>query len=462
MAAAIGRVASCVGAPLDMLKLVTQLRHDWPPPFDPTETISRMNRLPSLLLCSLLALAGCATHPPALTPQAQAQQAKVAATAPLLLISIDGYRADYFDRHLSPTLEQLAATGVHADSMQPSFPSLTFPNHYAIVTGMVPDHNGIVNNNMVDTQLGKFSLKDRSAVRNGLWWDQATPLWETADANGLRTATMFWPGSEADIQGEHPDYWKKFKAKMKPSRRVDQILKWLDLPAGKRPTFLTLYFDAVDHAGHEYGPDSPEVDQALRDTDAAMAHLVDGLRKRGLFDRMNIIVVADHGMASVPKENSILIDTLMPMDDVEQVSLGVLAGFNPKPGHDFNAIEQKMEQPQQHMHCWDKTRIPARFEYGSNTRVPRMVCLADVGWRITTTDALSKKKSHVSLGEHGYDNADPRMQALFVAHGPAFQRGIRFHNFPNVDVYPLMAHLLGITPKLSDGKFEDVQGMLKP
>lgn len=422
-----------------------------------------MKYLSRLLLCMFVALgAGCATHPSTLTPQAKAQQAKAAATTPLLLISIDAYRADYIDRGLSPTLQQLAATGVHADSMQPSFPSLTFPNHYAIVTGMVPDHNGIVNNKMIDPALGKFSLSDRSAVSNGLWWDQATPLWITADANGLRTATMFWPGSEADIQGKHPDYWKPFNGKVTPDRRVDQILAWLDLPAGKRPTFLTLYFDTVDHAGHDHGPDSPEVNQAIANIDKAMARLVDGLKQRGLFDKINIIVLADHGMASVPKENSILIDKLIPMDDVEEVTLGEVAGFNPKRGHDFNAIEEKMEQPQQHMHCWDKTRIPERFHYGSNTRVPQLVCLADVSWRITTTDYLAKKKGHVSLGEHGYDNADPVMQALFVAHGPAFQSGIRFHSFPNVDVYPLMAHLLGITPKFSDGKLEDVQGMLKP
>lgn len=418
-----------------------------------------MKRLSCLLLCSFLALGGCSLHLFGPKPQTTTQQ--ITGPAPLLLISIDGYRADYIDRHLSPTLEQLAATGVHADSMQPSFPSLTFPNHYAIVTGMVPDHNGIVNNTMVDAQLGKFALKDRKAVRNGLWWDQATPLWITADENGLRTATMFWPGSEADIQGQHPDYWKRYKAKMSPKRRVDKILKWLDLPADKRPTFLTLYFDAVDHAGHEHGPDSAEVNQALRDTDEAMAHLINGLRQRGLLDKMNIIVVADHGMASVPKENSVLIDKLISMDDVEEVSLGVLAGFNPKPDHDFNAIEQRLEQPQQHMHCWDKTRVPERLEYGSNARVPRLVCLADVGWRITTTSYLAKHKD-ISIGEHGYDNADPRMRALFVAHGPGFQSGIRFHSFPNVDVYPLMAHLLGIPPKLSDGKFQDVQGMLKP
>jgi predicted AlkP superfamily pyrophosphatase or phosphodiesterase len=424
-----------------------------------------MKWLSRALLCSSIALAaGCVFHhaKPALPPESAAQQAKVASTAPLLLISIDAYRADYIDRGLSPTLQALAATGVHADSMQPSFPSLTFPNHYAIVTGLVPDHNGIVNNTMVDPELGKFTLSDRKAVSNGLWWDQATPLWETADANGLRSATMFWPGSEADIQGHHPDYWKPYDGKVTPDQRVDQVLAWLDLPADQRPRFITLYFDAVDHAGHEHGPDSPQVNQALRDTDEAMGRLVDGLRQRGLLDQINIIVLADHGMASVPLENNVLIDKLISLKDVDTVSLGVLAGFNPKPKHDFNAIEEQLEQPQQHMHCWDKTRIPKRLKYGTNARVPQLVCLADVGWRITTEEYIAKHQGKISIGEHGYDNADPLMQAVFVAHGPAFQSGIRFHSFPNVDVYPLMAHLLGVPANFSDGSIKDVQGMLKP
>jgi predicted AlkP superfamily pyrophosphatase or phosphodiesterase len=425
-----------------------------------------MKYLPRLLLCSFVALGtGCAllhhsqSAPP---PETQAQQAKSAATAPLLLISIDAFRADYFDRGLTPTLQAMAATGVHADSMQPSFPSLTFPNHYAIVTGLVPDHNGIVDNTMLDASLGKFTHDDRKAVNNELWWDQATPLWVTADANGLRTATMFWPGSDAPIQGKRPDFWKTYDSKFTPNQRVDQVLAWLDLPADQRPSFITLYFEAVDKAGHQYGPDSPQLNQALSDTDAALGRLVDGLRQRNLYDHMNIIVLADHGMASVPAGNNILIDKLINMKDVEEVTLGSVAGFNPKRKHDFNAIEEQLEQPQQHMHCWDKTRIPKRLNYGSNARVPQLICVADAGWRVTTTQYLAKHKNDLKLGEHGYDNADPLMQALFIAHGPAFQSGIRYHSFPNVDVYPLMAHLLGVPPLFNDGHLGDVQGMLKP
>ena len=415
-----------------------------------------------LLLCSLIAFsAGCATQttPPPSAPTAPA--AKTAPT-PLLLISIDGYRANYIERGLSPTLAELAKHGVHATGMQPSFPSLTFPNHYTLVTGLRPDHHGIVNNTMVDPVLGKFSLGNREAVSDGRWWDGGTPLWETASDHGLRSATMFWPGSEADIHGKHPDYWKPYDGKVMPDQRVDQVLAWLDLPAAERPTFLTLYFDEVDHQGHAYGPDTPEVDQAIRETDAALARLVQGLQQRGLLDRMNIIVVADHGMAGVPANNSVMLDKLIPLTRVDVVSLGVLAGLNPAAGHDFAKIEAQLEKPQKHMTCWDKSRVPARLAYGSNPRVPQLLCLADVGWRITTTDYAAKKKGKLSLGEHGYDNEAPEMQALFVAHGPAFRQGVTVPSFPNVDVYPLMTHLLGLPAAANDGDYQAVKDMLKP
>ncbi|HET6432637.1 ectonucleotide pyrophosphatase/phosphodiesterase [Dyella sp.] len=410
-----------------------------------------------------LVLTACAHVSPPHSPTA-ASAARTAPT-PLLLISIDGYRYDYLDRGLSPTLAALARDGVHAQSMQPSFPSLTFPNHYTLVTGLRPDHHGIVHNSMRDPALGSFSLSNREAVGDGRWWAQGTPLWETADQQGLRTATMFWPGSEAAIRGHHPDLWKPYDGNVTAAQRVDQVLGWLDLPAAQRPAFLTLYFDTVDHAGHDFGPDSPQVNEALRDTDAAMARLVAGLRQRHLLEHINIITLADHGMAEVPPGHTVLMDALIPLDHVQKVTMGVLAGFNPKPGYDFAAIEAQLEQPQQHMQCWDKTRVPARLAYGHNPRVPQLLCLADVGWTISTQAYLdSRSRDHMApkRGEHGYDNADPRMQAVFVAHGPAFRDGVRFHAFSNVDVYPLMAHLLGITPAPNDGDYAAVKGMLVP
>ncbi len=418
-----------------------------------------------LLLGSLAAFsAGCAIQQVSTTaPSAPSANQPV----PLLLISIDGYRSNYIKRGLSPTLAMLAKTGVHADSMQPSFPSLTFPNHYTLVTGLRPDHHGIVNNTMIDRELGHFSLSNRNAGSDGRWWAEGTPVWETADRHGLKTATLFWPGSEAAIHGYRPDHWRPFDATVTPDQRVDQVLAWLDLPASKRPTFLTLYFDAVDHAGHLYGPDSPEVNDKLRETDEALARLVGGLRQRGIFGHINLIVLSDHGMAGVPEKNSVVMDGLIPLEHVQVVTKGILASFNPRSNSAadraaFATIEKKLEQPQVHMQCWEKSRVPARLAYGKNPRVPQLLCLANIHWRIVTREYLKKHAGDLSLGDHGFDNADPLMRALFVAHGPAFQVGVRVPEFPNVDVYPLMMHMLGLPAVPNDGNYDQVKDMLKP
>lgn len=414
--------------------------------------MSIFHRLTCLLLCAILA--ACASQPlhPGTGHGSQ---------APLLLISIDSYRPDYLKRGMSPTLAGMAANGVRAVAMQPSFPTLTFPNHYTLVTGLYPDHHGIVANQMFDPRLGTFIYKDHAAVSDGRWWEGAEPIWVTAERHGLATATMFWPGSEAKIHGHRPDHAPRYDGRVTADQRVDQILQWLDLPPLQRPDFLTLYFDRVDHAGHDHGPDSPEVNAAMRMVDAALARLVNGLKARGLYQHMNILVVSDHGMASTPKGQWIVMDDLIDLEHVRVVSLGTLAGFIPQPRF-AAAVKAVLLAPHAHMRCWNKADIPARLHYGSNPRVPPLVCSAQVGWQITSRASMAARTKPMNLGQHGYDNADPSMRALFVAHGPAFRQDIVVPEFPNVDVYPLMAHLLHIHGLPNDGDFATVRGMLKP
>ncbi|HEY4146436.1 ectonucleotide pyrophosphatase/phosphodiesterase [Pinirhizobacter sp.] len=411
-----------------------------------------MKNIPCLLLAVAL-LSGCATTPP--TPAPAPAKERI-----VLLVSIDGYRADYLDRHLSPTLEKLAATGVHATAMQPSFPSLTFPNHYAIVTGKVPDHSGIVNNTMVDPALGRFSMAKRAAVADGRWWEDAEPVWVTAERHGIRAATMFWPGSEAAIEGIRPTHYLPWDGKLKPDARVDQLLAWLDVPPAQRPRLATLYFDAVDHQGHKFGPDSKEVDQAIAETDHVMAHLIAGLGQRNLLGSVDLIVVSDHGMAATPANQVILVDDIVDPSTVDVVATGTLPSFNPLAGHDFTRAQAALLAPHEHMACWRKADIPARFDYGHHERVPAIVCLPDVGWQVTTKAALAKRKDPMSLGQHGYDNADPSMRALFIANGPSFGRGVTIGEFPNVDVYDLVMHLLGLQPLPNDGSLAPLQPAL--
>ena len=202
----------------------------------------------------VFALAACA--PPTRT-------APPPADTPLLLISIDGFRASYFELGLTPNLERLAGDGVRAQWMTPSYPSLTFPNHYTLVTGLRPDHHGVIHNSMSDAAIGKFKVADREAVGDTRWWNGGEPIWIGAKKAGLRSATLFWPGSEAPIHGLRPDRWRPFDAKVDEDARVDEVLGWLGEPADTRPHVATLYFDALDHEGHEHGPDSPEAREAM-------------------------------------------------------------------------------------------------------------------------------------------------------------------------------------------------------
>jgi predicted AlkP superfamily pyrophosphatase or phosphodiesterase len=213
----------------------------------------------------------------------------------VILISLDGFRADYLKKYSAPNLGRLAAEGVRARWLIPSFPSLTFPNHYAIATGLYPQDNGIVDNSIYDPVTeSSFSMSNDEAVRDGRWW-WGEPIWITAEKQGQRAGVYFFPGSEAEIEGVRPTYWKHYDGKVPNSERVDTVLSWLDLPATQRPTFFALYFSDVDTAGHDSGPDSEGVGNAVARVDETVGRLMQGLEERNLYDRINIIVVSDHG-----------------------------------------------------------------------------------------------------------------------------------------------------------------------
>jgi predicted AlkP superfamily pyrophosphatase or phosphodiesterase len=241
-------------------------------------------------------------------------------------------------------------------------------------------------------------------------------------------------------------------------QRVDTLLGWLSDSPATRPRFATLYFDLVDTAGHLHGPDSPDVNRAIAGVDASIGRLVAGLKSRGL--RPNLIIVADHGMATVAPERTVILDDIVRMSAVHVVFTDALSGIDIPATADGAAARAKLLAPHDHITCWDKRDIPPRFHYGANPRVPDVICVAEVGWLVETRESIRKRRLPL-LGEHGYDNAAPDMGALFIAEGPAFKTGLTIPPFENVDVYPLMISLLGITGEPNDGRLANLKPILK-
>src|SRR5690606_25329367 len=263
---------------------------------------------------------------------------------------------------------------------------------------------------MHDAELGDFSLSDRDAVGDGRWWG-GEPIWTTAQKAGLRSATMYWPGSEAEINGVRPTQWRAFDAGVDAGERVDQVLAWLDQPAATRPALVTLYFDMVDSAAHGNGPDSAQAHAAVREVDAAIGRLLDGLAARGLLDRMNLVVVSDHGMATVAPDHVVALEDMVARDEAKVVSAGQVVGIAPDPGHE-TAVADRLLGAHEHYDCWRKDELPARWHYGTHPRIPPIVCQMHEGWDALPGEYEARRGGGHPRGSHGYDPALASMRAL--------------------------------------------------
>jgi len=378
----------------------------------------------------------------------------------VILISIDGFRWDYLDKFSAPTLKKLAGNGVRAQAIIPAFPTKTFPNHYTIVTGLYPAHHGIVANTMYDPEFdAKFSLSKRDAVSDGRWWE-GEPLWVAAEKQNQRSGILFWPGSEAEIAGVRPTYWKVYDDDFPNRARVDTMLAWLDLPTRRRPTFFTLYFSDVDNAGHRHSPESPEVKNAIRNVDQIIGRLMNGLKVRGLDHRVNLIIVSDHGMTPVTRDRVIFLDDYLDLNKVNVVDWNPVAAIRPREMNK-DEIYQKLANAHPHLQVYRKHEIPARFHYQNNRRIAPIICIADEGWTIKQRDTKNAAERAYTTGEHGYDNQLAAMRAIFIAHGPAFKSGLVVEPFQNIHLYHLMCAILKLQPARNDGDLDSVRVMLR-
>jgi predicted AlkP superfamily pyrophosphatase or phosphodiesterase len=376
-------------------------------------------------------------------------------------VALDGFRHDYPELHGAPTLLRLAREGVRSDGLVPVFPSKTFPSHYTIVTGLWPERHGIVGNNMWDPEWdARFSLGNRAAVQDARWWG-GEPLWVTAQTQGRVAAALYWPGSEAPIRGVRPTHWRAYDGSLPGEARVDRALAWLDLPAPERPSLVTLYFSDTDEAGHEFGPEAAQTREAVRRLDGHLARLLSGLEARGIDDEVNLVVVADHGMARQDPEKTIVLEDFLDLDDVRIVDLsGCIAMMRPREGREARVLAA-LEGAHPHLHVYRKEDVPQRLHYRDHRRITPVVSWSDPGWTIyATAERREAGRRRFALGQHGFDPAERDMHGVFVARGPAFRARLRIPPIESVHLYELMARALGLAPAPNDGDPEVVRPLL--
>jgi predicted AlkP superfamily pyrophosphatase or phosphodiesterase len=392
-----------------------------------------------------------------------------AAPAPLvIMVGIDGLRADTLDRMPLPNLQALAKSGVRAN-MIPAMPSKTFVNFYSLATGLYPNHHGITSNYPYDKKMGR-KFDRQTDVSDPRWWG-GEPIWNTAEKQGLVAATYFWVGSEAPIGDMRATYWKPYEQNKDYAERVEEVLSWLLLPESKRPNLVMLYFSAVDTATHIYGVDSAEERAAVASVDKHVGDLILGVKQGGLFQQANIVVVADHGMSNLSDERLINLDKVINLakfevSDWNNRQKPVYAPFLSLYGDD-NAIESAYKQLvniNSHVKTYRRGAFPTNYHVDHPDRGPDLMLMADEGWTLYASKNQQEPQTMAETGRsiatHGYDNQTAAMQATFIATGPLFKKNIRAKAFENIEIYGLLSCALGIKPAKTDGDIKRVQGFL--
>lgn len=370
-----------------------------------------------------------------------------------IIVSLDGFRWDYPQIHGTPNLNKMAQNGVSA-VMRPSYPASTFPNHYTLITGLVPDHHGIVNNIFWDrTNHRQYSMGD-SLTRYNPDYYKGEPIWTTAQRQGVKAASIYWVGSDINIKNSYPTYYKEWadQPRLTFQQRVDTALAMLTKKEADRPHLITLYMDEPDASGHHYGPTGQETKLMVNHIDSLIGKLIDGIEKLPFGNQVNLIVTADHGMTDVSKDRFINInDYLKPSWYERAIGNNPTSIFASKENRDsIYAALSKIDN----IEVYRKNKVPKKLKYGTNPNIGDIVVIPACGWQFGF-------KPSPNIGAHGYDPAHPDMQVIFFAIGPDFKVGYKGKSFDNTAIYPLLAHLLGVKPAQNDGNFKQVKSFLK-
>lgn len=383
---------------------------------------------------------------------------------PLILISLDGFRRDYTDKYAaeSPTLRALQREGASVRSLVPVFPSNTFPNHYTLVTGLYPAKHGIVNNDFFDPESGQFFRYNQPASALDPRWWRGEPVWVTAIRQGRKAATAFWVGSEVPIGGVRPTFWQRFDYSVPFEQRLDDLVRWLTLPAGERPDVVTFYLEETNGAGHRFGPDSAELAAAVKLSDDRIAAMLARLRSANI--EPNLLVASDHGMTATSVDRVVILDDHLDRNSVQVDSEGSVLALRPRQGDAAALVQAFASVP--HVRAYRTEDLPAHFRLQGTSRIAPVWVLPDEGWHIGTRANFERLKLRYKergylAGDHGYDPALPSMHGILIAHGPAFRRGVEAPVTESIHVYPLLCAVLGLQPAPVDGDDRLARALLR-
>jgi predicted AlkP superfamily pyrophosphatase or phosphodiesterase len=377
---------------------------------------------------------------------------------PVLLVSIDGFMNEYLNRNETPNFDRFIQNGTKAEYLIPVFPTKTFPTHWTIATGLYTENHGIIANSFYDYELeARFSYGPQGGPNDERWWG-GEPIWVTAEKQGKTAATFFWVGSEASINGVRPTRWMDYDGSVPDSVRIDSVMTWLDPLGDIKADFSTLYFSFVDSRGHAYGPYSPEVDEAVQEMDGLLGYLMDQIEAVGLSERLNVILVSDHGMAELSDEKIIFLEDIINLNDVDVIDWTPVAMLRPKEGKTkevYNALKKNEEN----YRVFLKDEMPERFRFSNHYRIPEIIMIADMSYTITNRPFYEQRG--IIAATHGYDNMEPEMRTFFSAGGPDFKQGVVVNPFESVHIYELMAYLLRLEAAPNDGDPEELLHLLR-
>ena len=373
----------------------------------------------------------------------------------IILISADGYRSDYTKKYRATHIESLGKRGVVAKAMLPSFPSITFPNHWSIITGLYPSHHGIVDNSFYDPMKKEVFVMSNPKTAEEASWYGGKPLWSLAESQGVLSASLQWVGSASEAGGFRPTYYYRYHEMFSPEEKVNKVINWLKLPEERRPHFISIYFPEVDAAGHHFGPNAPQTREAVEKIDLAIAKLNSEIEKLGL-NNVNIVFVSDHGMIDVKKDQPLEIpDILLNKEKYSFFNAQTLLRIHVKNQNDVRSTYRFLKKNKtKDYEVFLKKRFPKKLHYG--TKDDYFSRMGDIILVPCQPNIFLEKGRKTTSGKHGYNvNKVPEMKAVFYAQGPMFKNGLIIEEFRNVNIYPLLAYILGL--KID----HDIDGKLK-